>query len=134
MKHLAISAVLVGMSLTTGALAKPAKTPALKAPPVYQQQCAHCHGADLKGGKGPALTGDAFLRGWERKTARNLYSRIISTMPTTAPGSLPPPAAVEITAYLLRYNRVDLGATPPKIRDDLTAIRIQAPVAAPPAR
>jgi mono/diheme cytochrome c family protein len=56
---------------------------------LYRSKCAGCHGADLAGGEhAPALKGEAFWSQWDQETVRSLYSRIISTMPPDAPGSV----------------------------------------------
>jgi quinoprotein glucose dehydrogenase len=74
---------------------------------LYQAKCASCHGAELDGPT--RLRGDAFRSHWDGKTARNLYSRIISTMPLDDPGSLSEPDALRIALYCLTVNGVQLG-------------------------
>ena len=57
---------------------------------VYMAECSGCHLETLQGdgGASPALVGKLFLERWERKSVKNLYSRIRSTMPAH-PGGLP---------------------------------------------
>jgi hypothetical protein len=55
------------------------------------------------------LRGDLFREHWDGKTARNVYSRIISTMPFDDPGSLSEPEALWIAVYVLTVNGVHLG-------------------------
>jgi mono/diheme cytochrome c family protein len=77
---------------------------------LYQAQCARCHGTELQGDQhAPALRGDVFSQHWDGKTARNLYSRIISTMPMDDPGSLSEPDALRIALYCLTVNGAHLG-------------------------
>src|SRR6185369_8062632 len=56
---------------------------------LYDQKCGGCHAPDLgEGSHGPALRGDHFWATWGDKSARELYGRILSTMPSGDPGSL----------------------------------------------
>jgi quinoprotein glucose dehydrogenase len=80
---------------------------------LYQTLCARCHGTELRGDQhAPPLRGEVFRQHWEGKTARNLYSRIISTMPLDDPGSLPEPDALRIALYCLTVNGAQLGQQP----------------------
>jgi len=74
---------------------------------LVQAKCARCHGAELDGQT--SLRDEAFRKHWDGKTARNLYSRIISTMPLDDPGSLSEPEALRIALYCLTVNGVKLG-------------------------
>jgi glucose dehydrogenase len=74
---------------------------------LYQAKCARCHGTELDGQM--PLRDEEFRRHWDGKTARNLYSRIISTMPMDDPGSLSEPEALRIALYVLIKNGVQLG-------------------------
>jgi glucose dehydrogenase/mono/diheme cytochrome c family protein len=77
---------------------------------LYQATCARCHGAELDGQM--PLRDQEFRRHWDGKTARNLYSRIISTMPLDDPGSLSERDALRIALYCLTVNGVHLGQQP----------------------
>jgi alcohol dehydrogenase (cytochrome c) len=70
---------------------------------LYQAFCASCHGADLSGSAGPALSGPAFVMRWGDKRAA-LRTRISSTMPVSSPGSLTSPEYQSITQFLLAKN------------------------------
>jgi glucose dehydrogenase/mono/diheme cytochrome c family protein len=77
---------------------------------LYQAKCASCHRTELQGDQhAPPLRGDVFRQHWDGKTARNLYSRIISTMPLDDPGSLSEPEALRIALYVLTVNGAQLG-------------------------
>ena len=76
----------------------------------YQDNCSRCHGEDMAGkGDAPGLAGDQFMFSWGEKTLADLYSRIQTSMPTTAPGSLSVQAYVDIVAYLLQANKFRAG-------------------------
>ncbi len=86
-------------------------TQAKRGEAVYAAQCAVCHGADLMGGDhAPALAGAGFWDAWKGKPARGLYSRIISTMPMAAPGSLSPMETLDLLALIGRDNGSGEGA------------------------
>src|SRR5207244_288866 len=55
---------------------------------AYETSCAGCHRADLGGGTGPALKEQRFARQFADKDLRTLFSRIATTMPRNAPGSV----------------------------------------------
>lgn len=99
-----------------------AQAGALPGETSYESQCASCHGSSLTGGKGPALHGDSFMQEWRQKSARKLYGRILTTMPVTAPGSLSPATALDLTIYLLGRNGVTVAAKTP---DELNTITIK---------
>jgi mono/diheme cytochrome c family protein len=90
----------------------------------YAMLCAGCHGAMLDGGRGPPLRGAAFLQQWKEKTARNLYSRILTTMPVSAPGSLPSSTVLDLTLYLLKQNDLNVGSEAKTSADMLNAMTI----------
>jgi cytochrome c len=85
---------------------------------VYEANCARCHLENLKGNDmAPALMGDSFLAGWENKSARALYSLILSTMPSDNPGTLAGGDVLDIVAFVLQTNGFAAGS------DDLTLDR-----------
>jgi mono/diheme cytochrome c family protein len=84
----------------------------------YATKCAACHGATLDGlDHAPPLRGRGFLDNWNGETQRKLYSRIISTMPVSDPGSLEPKDVLAITQYILSVNGVETrpAATPSEL-------------------
>jgi glucose dehydrogenase/mono/diheme cytochrome c family protein len=74
---------------------------------IFQAMCARCHGTELEGPT--PLRGDDFRQQWNGRTARDLYSRIITTMPLDDPGSLWEPQALRLALYCLTVNGVQLG-------------------------
>jgi cytochrome c5 len=68
---------------------------------VYDAKCASCHDG---GTMGPELWGDAFLTQWERKRLSEFYTRIQTTMPEDAPGSMSEAEILDAIAYVLEMN------------------------------
>jgi S-disulfanyl-L-cysteine oxidoreductase SoxD len=116
------SAALMGIIASAGR-----GEPALQAQnggKLYAEQCAQCHGATLGGGKGPPLRGADFLENWQKKTARKLFSRILTTMPAADPATLPEQAVLDITVYILSQNGADVGSDVKTSPDQLDTIEI----------
>jgi cytochrome c len=85
---------------------------ATRGQPLYQQQCASCHGDKMTGGESaPPLTGGQFLSNWNGLTLDVLFERIRLTMPSDNPARVPKPAKADIMAYLLSMNRFPAGKT-----------------------
>ena len=83
---------------------------------AYDEQCAACHGASLTGGDvAPPLSGSAFLNNWNNTSAGDLFERIHTTMPQSAPGSLSGKTVSDIEAYMFQANGFPAGqvALPP---------------------
>ncbi len=76
---------------------------------LYQDQCAACHGADLKGGGAPPLMGADFLAFWGKAPLSDLVDKISGTMPATTPGSLSPQQTVDIVGYMLKMGKFPAG-------------------------
>jgi mono/diheme cytochrome c family protein len=80
--------------------------------PLYQKECASCHGALLTGGESsPPLSGGAFLSNWNGLTLGDLFDRIRKTMPQTAPGKLTRQQDADILAFVLSVNKFPAGKT-----------------------
>jgi mono/diheme cytochrome c family protein len=92
---------------------------------VYRAKCALCHGETLAGGanESPALKGAAFTSHWSGKPLRALYSRIISTMPITDPGSLSEKETLDLLAYILQGNGFPPGKARATSANDLNTIQ-----------
>jgi cytochrome c5 len=90
----------------------------------YDISCGSCHAADLSGGRGSSLKGDAFMANWGDDNLEALFTRIKSSMPRDAPASLSDTAYLEIVAYMLQANAFPAGVDPLKI-DALKNIRIE---------
>jgi cytochrome c5 len=95
---------------------------------IYRKACSNCHAADLSGAEhAPALKGDAFWREWDGQKARLLYRRIISTMPSDDPGSLPEKDVIDILAFLLRENGLPAGSKAIETANQLNDITLVRP-------
>ncbi len=79
---------------------------------LYKEQCATCHGDNLEGsGPMPPLAGKDFLTNWNGKTVADLFEKTHTTMPATAPGTLTPAQAADITAFMLQAGKYPAGTT-----------------------
>jgi cytochrome c5 len=83
---------------------------ALRGAAAYDQTCGRCHRQDLGGADGPALKDDRFNRNFAGKDLKTLYTRMSTTMPRGAPGSISEGAYLDILAYVLRENGFPAGA------------------------
>jgi alcohol dehydrogenase (cytochrome c) len=78
---------------------------------AFDANCAPCHLQDLTGtNDAPALTGTAFMGAWGKRTTAQLYSKIATTMPAGAGGSLSQKQYTDIVAYILERNGALPGA------------------------
>ena len=95
---------------------------------VYADQCASCHGATLAGGDvAPPLSGSAFLNNWNNTSAGDLFDRISTTMPQSAPGSLSGKQVSDVEAYIFQANGFPAGQTMlPPAQPMMTGIKIVA--------
>src|SRR4051794_9199814 len=77
---------------------------------AYTEQCASCHGAELRGGdETPALTGDTFLTKWSNRSVDELFENVRTTMPADRPRSLNPQKNSDILAYIFASNKFPAG-------------------------
>jgi mono/diheme cytochrome c family protein len=71
---------------------------------VYTDNCAACHGPMLGGDIGPALAGPRFVTRWKEKSIADLFDKIQTTMPASAPGSLTPVQTADVVSFVLATN------------------------------
>jgi|SoiMethySBSTD1v2_1073268.scaffolds.fasta_scaffold00497_5 mono/diheme cytochrome c family protein len=102
---------------------------AKKGEALYKEQCAACHGDNLEGsGPMPPLAGKDFLANWTGKTLGDLYEKVQTTMPATAPGTLSPDQAADTVAFMLSKDNYPTGADALVGKTEpLTQIKIDAP-------
>jgi mono/diheme cytochrome c family protein len=77
---------------------------------AFDVACSGCHRADLTGNSGPALRGQRFASQYAGKDLRTLFTKIATTMPKNAAGSLAENVNLDIVAHLLRENGFPAGA------------------------
>jgi mono/diheme cytochrome c family protein len=93
---------------------------------VYSENCGFCHGDDLKGSDViPPLVGTDFAGSWKGKTAADLFEKIQTTMPATAPGTLTPAQTADVVAHMFAVAKYPAGSAELSGKmDDLKQIRI----------
>ena len=96
---------------------------------IYKEQCAACHGDNLEGsGPMPPLAGMDFLTNWTGKTLGDLYEKVQTTMPATAPGTLMPAQTADVIAFMLKSSKYPTGSTALEGKTEaLLPIQIDAP-------
>ena len=91
--------------------------------PLYSQQCALCHGAELSGGnEAPPLTGERFLAKWQSRPLNDLFENIRATMPADRPGTLGRPETADLLALMLAANHFPAGRQP--LSSDSPALKL----------
>jgi mono/diheme cytochrome c family protein len=92
---------------------------------LYKDNCAACHGEDLAGsGPMPALAGNDFIANW--KNVGDLYEKINTSMPASAPGSLSAQQTTDIVAFMLGKSNFPAGQAELATKQDvLTQIKIE---------
>jgi mono/diheme cytochrome c family protein len=96
---------------------------------LYKDQCAACHGDDLRGNDIiPGLTGQMFTGNWQGKSLGDLYDKIQMTMPALNPGSLTPEQTADLIAHMLSVSKYPAGKTDLASKTEaLQQIKIDAP-------
>ncbi len=90
---------------------------------LYAQDCAQCHGANLKGiGTAPALLGDDFMQDYY--SVNDLFIKASVTMPGDNVHGLPTDTYLNIIAYLLQANGLPAGTE--NLKGDVTAMKRMA--------
>jgi mono/diheme cytochrome c family protein len=80
---------------------------------LFSNNCAECHGENLEGGDGKALSGDQFWKDWKESTVGELLTFVKTNMPFdddgVKKGSLPASTYVDIVTHILRSNGFPAG-------------------------
>lgn len=81
---------------------------------AYEKNCSACHGAQLEGGAGPALSGPNFktLSSKVKANVSDIFTYMTSNMPLNAPASLPHNTYVSILSFILSKNGYHAGSSP----------------------
>jgi quinoprotein glucose dehydrogenase len=86
----------------------PAPTPAQMGRAVYEQACQACHGAELKGDRGPDI--ETALNRLGSDGTRNVITKGRGAMPSF--GSLPSQSMTDLMAFLARPADAPVGSAP----------------------
>jgi len=109
---LALTAALGTIAIGQNAAAPFTTAQATAGHDAFDANCAACHLPDLTGtNDAPALTGAPFMGAWGKRTTAQLYSKIATTMPAGAGGSLSQKQYTDIVAYILQRNGARAGNT-----------------------
>jgi mono/diheme cytochrome c family protein len=76
---------------------------------AYDAACSGCHRPDLSGGTGPALREQRFAQQYAGKDLKTLFTKIATTMPRNAAGSLADNVNLDIVAHVLKENGFPAG-------------------------
>lgn len=81
---------------------------------AYEKDCSSCHGSQLEGGAGPALSGPNFktLSTKVKANVGDIFTYMTSNMPLNAPASLPHNTYLSILTFILSKNGYHAGSTP----------------------
>jgi mono/diheme cytochrome c family protein len=102
-----------------------AAAPGAAAAALYGSVCSACHGSTFAGGsRGPALKGPNFLAHWKRKSAYDLYSLILLTMPSDNPGIVNEKEGVGLVEEIFKQNGLKGSFKHVKSPEDLKSIPI----------
>jgi mono/diheme cytochrome c family protein len=80
----------------------------------FETTCSPCHGVNLEGGAGPALTGPPFktLSAKVGADVSDIFTYLSTNMPLNAPASLTHDQYVNILAFILSKNGYKPGGKP----------------------
>ena len=118
----ALGATAMGQNATPGTSGPFTGPQAAAGHQAYENNCAPCHLQDMSGtNDAPALAGTPFMGAWGKRSTAALYSKIATTMPLGAGGSLSEKQYTDIVAYILERNGARAGCA--AIDFDVDAIR-----------
>ncbi|HEX5068966.1 MAG TPA: cytochrome c [Vicinamibacterales bacterium] len=103
------------------------KDQATRGAAVYSAHCDKCHDpAKLPEGKKPPppIVGAKFKETWQDKTLGELYTLVLTTMPSDGSAVLTPDETLDVLAHLLKLNEYPDGTAPLKNDDAMKGIVI----------
>jgi cytochrome c5 len=103
------------------------KEQAARGAELYGAQCAKCHDPDkLPEGKKPPppIVGAKFKDTWQDRTLGELYTLVLTTMPSDGSAVLTSDQTLDLLAHLLKLNEYPEGTAPLKNDDAMKAIVI----------
>lgn len=82
---------------------------------AFSGECSECHGANLEGGEGKALSGDQFWKDWKERTVDELLTFVRTNMPFDdlgeKKGTLAQSTYADLVAHILNTNGFPAGAS-----------------------
>jgi mono/diheme cytochrome c family protein len=78
---------------------------------VYEHHCSECHGSDMTGGEGPALSGSTFMIKWETHSVERLFHKVRDTMPSVGSTDVTESEKLDAVAYILQQNGFPHGTS-----------------------
>lgn len=95
---------------------------AVRGDSLYKATCMKCHGETLAGtDSAVSLAGNDFLVNWDGLTLDQLYDKMLTTMPSDNPKSLPSSKVIDILAYVLSKNAFPSGKA--VLPDDVAVLK-----------
>jgi len=89
---------------------------------LYKATCLKCHGETLAGtDSAVSLAGNDFMVNWDGLTLDQLYDKMLTTMPSDNPKSLPSAQIVDILAFVLSKNAFPSGKA--ALPDDVAVLK-----------
>jgi hypothetical protein len=89
---------------------------------LYRATCMRCHGQTLAGtDSAVSLMGNDFLGNWDGLTLDQLYDKMLTTMPSDNPKSLPSSKIIDILAFVLSKNAFPSGKV--VLPDDVAVLK-----------
>jgi mono/diheme cytochrome c family protein len=79
---------------------------------LFQQSCSPCHGTNLEGGAGPALTGTSWLQLYAGAKLLTPWGEIKGPMAAYAGAKFTTQQSLDILAFLLKKNGYAAGKEP----------------------
>jgi mono/diheme cytochrome c family protein len=89
---------------------------------LYKTTCVKCHGETLAGtDSAVSLTGNDFLVNWDGLTLDQLYDKMVTSMPSDNPKSVPSSKMIDILAFVLSKNSFPAGKA--ALPDDVAVLK-----------
>src|SRR5262249_52641728 len=95
---------------------------AVRGDTLYKATCMKCHGETLAGSDSAvSLKGNDFLVNWDGLTLDQLYDKMVTSMPSDNPKSVPSSKMIDVLAYILSKNAFPSGKT--ALPDDVAVLK-----------
>jgi len=95
---------------------------AVRGDTLYKATCMKCHGETLAGSDSAvSLTGNDFQVNWDGLTLDQLYDKMVTSMPSDNPKSVPSSKMIDVLAYILSKNAFPSGKA--ALPDDVAVLK-----------